>query len=896
MSQNYYQLPVDEVLKAFRTSLQGLSTEEAQRRLKEYGPNEVVREKKKSPLALFLSQFTNFLVVVLIIAGLISAYLGDYVESIAIFAIVLMAGVLGFVQEYRAEKALEALKALSAPTARVIRDGKEDVVQAREIVPGDIVVLYAGDRVPADGRLIEAINLRVDEAILTGESVPVEKSANPILQENPSISERYNMVFSGTVVVNGRGLMVATATGMNTEFGKIAHMLGEVEEKKTPLQVNLDRTSKLIGTFALILCAIISGVGIARGYDVLEMFVWGVALAVAIIPEALPAVVTISLALGVRRMVKRQALIRKLHAVETLGCVTYICSDKTGTLTKNEMTVQKLWVNRKVIEVSGVGYTPEGEFKLDGRPFPKDEEHLQMLLKAAILCNDSELFYSEEDKKWKIKGDPTEGALVVVAKKAGLDKKELERLYPRVDEVPFDSERKMMTTVHSLDDKRLLICSKGAPEVILNKCSHIFYEGKIHELTQGERLEVLEAAQSMAKSALRVIGAAYRILSKSSYSASSVEKELIFLGLLGMIDPPRDEAKPAIQTCMTAGIKPVMITGDHKITAEAIARELGILTNGEVVSGAELEVMSDEELERRVERIEVYARVNPESKLRIVKALQKRGHVVAMTGDGVNDAPALKQADIGIAMGVTGTEVAKEASDMVLLDDNFATIVAAVEEGRTIYANIRKYLVYLLTGNSGTVVGLTSALVAGLPVPLSAVQVLFINLLMDGAPAVALSVEPPEPDVMKKPPRNPKESVFNRYALTFIPLMGIWIGLCALFLFIYQLKTADLTKAMTVFFAGIICMRLANSLNCRSEDASLFKLGLFTNRWLILALISSLTFMLLAIYVPFLSKVFNTVPLGFTDWLMVGASTLSVVILDEIHKLLKGYKKVKHKA
>jgi len=892
VSQSYFQLSVDEVLKALQTSLQGLSTEEAQRRLKEYGANEVVREKKKSPLLLFLSQFTNFLVVILIVAAFISAYLGDYVESIAIFAIVLMAGVLGFVQEYRAEKALESLKALSAPTARVIRDGKEHVVQAREIVPGDIVVLHAGDRVPADGRLIEAINLRVDESILTGESVPVEKNADPILQDNLPVSERYNMVFSGTVVVNGRGLMVATATGMNTEFGKIAHMLGEVEEKKTPLQVNLDRTSKLIGTFALILCAIISGIGIARGYDVLEMFIWGVALAVAIIPEALPAVVTISLALGVRRMVKRQALIRKLHAVETLGCVTYICSDKTGTLTKNEMTVQKVWVDRKVIEVTGVGYFPEGEFKTDGKPFPKDDEHLQMLLKVAVLCNDSELFYSEEDKKWKVKGDPTEGALVVAAKKAGLDKMELERLYPRIDEIPFDSERKMMTTVHTLDEETLLICSKGAPEVILHKSSHILQEGKICELTQGEREAVLEAAQSMAKSALRVIGVAYRILSRSSYSDSSLESGLIFLGLLGMIDPPRDVAKPAIQTCKQANIKPVMITGDHKITAEAIARELGILTNGEVISGVELEAMSDEELERRVERIEVYARVNPASKLRIVKALQKRGHVVAMTGDGVNDAPALKQADIGVAMGITGTEVAKEASDMILLDDNFATIVAAVEEGRTIYANIRKYLVYLLTGNTGTVVGLTSALVAGLPVPLSAVQILFINLLMDGAPAVALSVEPPEPDVMKKPPRDPKESIFNRYALTFIPLMGLWIGLCALFLFIYQLKTADLAKAMTAFFAGIICMRLANALNCRSEDTSLFKLGLFTNKWLVIALLSSLTLMLLAIYVPFLSKVFNTVPLSFTDWLMIGALALSVIILDEIHKLLKNKHRV----
>lgn len=887
--KQYYSLTIEDVLTRLSSSLHGLSHEEARQRLEKFGPNELIKKKKESPLLLLLAQFTNFLVVILIIAAAISAFLGDVVEFITIMAIVIMAGVLGFVQEYRAEKALEALRRLAAPTAKVLRGGKEEEIPARQLVPGDIVLLRTGDKVPADGRIIEAINLKIDEAVLTGESVSIEKTINPIEEKKVSTGDQKNMAFFGTIVTYGRGKFVVTATGMQTEFGKIADMLQEVEEKKTPLQVSMDRTSKSIGIFALILCGIIALFGVIRGYPILEMFVWGVALAVAVIPEALPAVVTISLALGVRRMVKRHALIRKLPSVETLGCVTFICSDKTGTLTRNEMTVRKLWVNNKFIDVSGSGYIPEGEFFSDGKPYSHVDPHLQILLRIGALCNDAELIFKEKEGIWDIKGDPTEGALIVVAEKADLKQFELINYHKRIDEVPFTSERKRMTTVHSAPNGERLAYSKGAPEVILSTCKYIYSDGsKERELTQEDREAILNAAHDMASQALRVVGMSYKnIKTGGTYTKENIEEDMVFVGLAGMIDPPREEVKEAVKICEEAGIKPLMITGDHKITAMAIGKELGILRTGEAVSGVDLDSMSDEELEKRVEKIEVCARVSPEHKIRIVKALQKKGHIAAMTGDGVNDAPALKQADIGVAMGITGTDVSKEASDMVLTDDNFASIVSAVEEGRTIFANIRKYLVYLLTGNMGSVFGMVAALFAGLPLPLSAVQILFINLLMDGAPAVALSVEPPEPGVMKKPPRNTKESIFNRYALTFIPLMGLWIALCALGLFVYNLQSDNLQKAMTVFFATIISMRLMNALNCKSADISLFKLGIFSNKWLILAIMSSFLLMLAAIYVPPLRLAFGTVPLTSSDWLMIAGAAFSVIVVDEIHKAIK---------
>lgn len=888
----WHSIEAELVLKELDTDIHnGLTNEEAERRLERYGYNELIEKKKESPLLLLLSQFTNFLVVILLIAAGISAVMGDVVEFIAIMTIVLMAGVLGFVQEYKAEKSLEALKQMAAPTTSVIREGKEEEIPAKELVPGDIVLIRAGDRIPADARLIESMSLQMDEAPLTGESTPVEKNITPFKEDTP-VGDRKNMAFFGTTATYGRGKAVVTSTGMKTEFGEIAGMLQEVEKKKTPLQVNLDRTSKFLGIFALILCGLIAVVGIVRGYPVLEMFVWGVALAVAVIPEALPAVVTISLALGVRRMVCRNALIRKLPSVETLGSVSVICSDKTGTLTKDEMTVKKLYINNTLIDVSGTGYTPEGEFYADGKPFPHQQDpHLQTLLRISALCNDTELIYHKNEGLWEIKGDPTEGALVVVAAKGGIWRNEANSYYRRYNEIPFSSERKRMTTLHTASNE-MIAFSKGAPEVILGGCKYILEDGHEKPLTREDRERIFDVAEQMASQALRVIGLSYKKLETDDVCPiEAVEQDMVFTGLAGMIDPPRDEVKDSINICEEAGIKPVMITGDHKTTAVAIAGELRMLRKGEeAITGIELDELSQEEFEKKVEKIRVYARVSPAHKLQIVEAFQKREQIVAMTGDGVNDAPALKAADIGVAMGITGTDVSKEASDMVLTDDNFASIVSAVEEGRTVFANIRKYLVYLLTGNMGSVIGLTIAMLSGLPLPMNAIQILFINLLMDGAPAVALSVEPPEPGVMKKPPRPKNESIFNRYALIFIPLMGIWLAMWALGLFIYTLNTHSMEKAMTMFFATIITLRLMNALNCRSPEFSLFKLGFFTNRWLLIAMVSSFILMLSAIYVPFLQKAIKTAPLTSGDWMLIAAAAISVIAVDEIHKFIKARK------
>lgn len=881
-----HALSIEETLEVFQTRLEGLTEEEVQERLKVYGYNELIEKKKKSPLILLLRQFTNFLVLILLVASGISLIFGELVDFVTILLIVILSGVLGFIQEYKAEEALEALKKIAVPMATVLRGGLEKRIPAKEIVPGDIVLVSAGDKVPADCRIIEAINLQVDEAPLTGESTPVEKDLSSLPEETP-LGDRKNMLFYGTVVTYGRGKGVVVATGMQTEFGKIAGLLQEVEERKTPLQENLDKTSKSLGFYILILCGLIAVLGIFKGHPLWQMFLWGVALAVAVIPEALPAVVTISLALGVKRMVKRHALIRKLPAVETLGSVSVICSDKTGTLTKNEMTVTKIWLNNTFLEVTGTGYVPEGQFLINGKPLSKKREDLELLLKAGVLCNDASLVW--EENRWKILGDPTEGALIVLGAKAKFFKDALIATYPRVGEIPFTSERKRMTTVHIISQGEKVVFCKGAPEVLLSFCDYLLVDNCEKRLTESEKERIREIVIEMAKEGLRVIGLAYKVLKAHQslkISEKEIEKELILIGLVGMIDPPREEAKEAVKICQSAGIKPVMITGDHKITAMAIAKELGILREGEkAFSGEELERISEKELEAEVENISVYARVSPEHKLKIVKAFQSKNRIVAMTGDGVNDAPALKAADIGIAMGITGTDVAKEASDMILLDDNFATIVAAVEEGRTIFTNIRKYLVYLLTGNMGTVVGLTLALLAGLPLPLVAVQILYINLLMDGAPAVALGVEPSEPGIMNKPPRDPKEGIFNRYALLFIPLMGTFIGLWALGFFVYTLNTHSLPKAMTMFFATIITLRLVNALNCRSSEVPIFKLGLFTNRWLILALLSSFGLMLLAIYLPFMQKAFKTYPLSLKDWLMIGGAAFSVFTVEELRKM-----------
>jgi Ca2+-transporting ATPase len=745
VSSPWHTLPVEDVFSLLQSNPAGLTSAEAARRLAQYGPNELQETRRISPWAILLEQFKNILIIILLIAVGLSAILGHGVEAIAITVIVLFAVGLGFIQEYRAERAIEALRQMAAPTATVLRDGDDVELPARNLVPGDVILLEAGDRVPADARLIEAINLQVEEAALTGESVPVEKHTAPLADPRLGVGDRKNMVYAGTVVTYGRGRAVVVATGMQTEFGQIAQMLQTIEIGRTPLQENLDKVGHTLARAALVIVLLIVALGLLRGQPLLEMFIFGIALAVAVVPEALPAVVTISLAIGVQRMARRNALVRRLSAVETLGCTSVICSDKTGTLTRGEMTARRIFVAGRFLDVSGVGYEPQGTFSENGRVVEPTMPALQALLRGAMLASDARL--AQTDGRWVVKGDPTEGALVVAAAKAGLQKTDLDQRFPRVHEIPFTSETKRMTTLHETGNG-VVAYSKGAPEVILDSCTWEWTDEGPAPLDGGRREAILQVAQQMASDALRVLAVAY----KPDARPENAEQEMTLLGLVGMIDAPRPEAKAAIQVCREAGIKPVMITGDHPVTAQAVARELGLLTSERVVIGAELDMMSDADLERDVENIAVYARVSPAHKLRVVTALQKKDHVVAMTGDGVNDAPALKQADIGVAMGITGTDVTKEAAAMTLTDDNFASIVAAVEEGRAIFGNIKKYLMYLLSSNIGEIGLMAGATLLGLPLPLTAVQILYVNLATDGLPALALSVDPPEPDMMRRPP------------------------------------------------------------------------------------------------------------------------------------------------
>ncbi|MBT9168408.1 MAG: Calcium-transporting ATPase 1 [Syntrophomonadaceae bacterium] len=891
---DWYRLTIKEVIETLGTGESGLTTQEARARLLKFGPNQIREGEKASPWKIFLGQFKSFLILVLIIAAVISAMIGKHLEAIAIMAIVILAGGLGFVQEYQAERALEALKKMAALKARVIREGQEKEIAASDLVPGDVISLRTGDRVAADARLLEAINLKVDEASLTGESQAVDKSNQVIQEQNVSLGDRNNMVFMGTNVTYGRGQAVVVATGMQTEFGKIAQMLGEIEEKQTPLQISIDRVARWIGIFALTVSLLVGLLGVIQGHPLLEMFVWTVALAVAIVPEALPAVMTMTLAIGVHRMVKRHALIRKLQAVETLGAVSIICSDKTGTLTEDQMTVRKIWANHRFIEVSGAGYEPSGNFSAEEGLLDSNDEHLKLLLSASVLCNDSQL--SNEKGLWTIKGDPTEGALVVAATKAKIDVRELRRKIPRMDEIPFSSERKRMTTIH-LNHEGNIAYSKGAVEIILQTCDFIYQEGKEREITPKDKEVILKDAYSMSQESLRVLGIAYRKLD-STYSKDEVEFHMVFLGAVGMIDPPRRGVKEAVESCRKAGIKVIMITGDHKLTAVAIAQELGILENGRVLTGTELDALTEKEFERIVEDVQVYARVSPAHKLRIIDALAKKGKVVAMTGDGVNDAPALKKADIGVAMGITGTDVSKEASAMILTDDNFVSIVKAVEEGRTIFANIRKFLTYLLAGNMGAVFAYVVALLLKLPLPLTALQILYINLIMDGPKAVALGLEPPEPGIMEQPPRNPKVNIFSRQSLGYILGGGFWIGVVALGVFVWTLGSGSsgdfqrlsehqLQYAMTMFFVTLTMVRTFHAFNCRSMDTSVFKLGLLSNKWLILAFFVTILTILPILYVPFLQNIFKVVPLNLKDWLIATSVSVTVLIVVEIVKLLQ---------
>lgn len=865
---------VDELTIRYETSPDGIAIAEAEKRLLSYGPNLLRASEGTTPWRLLADQFRNVLILTLLAATVLSAFLGHAVEAVAIAVIVLLAVLLGFVQEFRAEQAIEALKKMAAPNARVLRAGIETVIPASSIVPGDIVLIAAGDRIPADGRLIESFNLRVEEASLTGESLASGKDAAIVLPGETLIGDRRNMVFAGTAAAYGRGRAIVTATGMQTEFGRIAGMLQTVDTGRTPLQKNLDQVGKSLARAALVIVVAIVGLGLFRGQPFVEILVFGVALAVAVVPEALPAVVTISLALGVQRMAKRNALMRRLPAVETLGSTTVICSDKTGTLTRDEMTVRALYADGMMAKVSGSGYRPEGTVTLpDGstvltKPFIR-------LLESGALCNDARL-EPEDGGEWAIAGDPTEAALIVAARKAGIDIDSLKTGYPRIDEAPFSSEAKRMVTVHR-DGDSILSIVKGAPEVIIPACREMLASSGNVPMDGRQAAMAMEAAEAMGREALRVLAVAVR---EGAHDTAAGDG-LLLLGLAGMIDPPRSEARDAVARCLEAGIRPVMITGDHPVTAQAIAAELGILRQGRVVTGVELQEFDDARLRREAGGIDVFARVAPEHKLRIVEALQAGGEVVAMTGDGVNDAPALKKADIGISMGIAGTDVSREASAMTLTDDNFSTIVAAVEEGRGIFDNVRKYLTYLLSSNIGELGLMAGATIMGIPLPLTAVQILYVNLATDGLPALALAVDPPEPEIMKRPPNDPKKGIFTRPVVALMLAGGLWSTVVNLVLFQWARQSGrSLREAMTMTFVSLVLIQFFKAYNFRSQTVSVSRKP-FANRWLNLAIVWELVMLVAIIHVPFIAAPFSTFRMPLDDWLIVLLCSLTVIPVIE---------------
>jgi len=902
----WHAADIDSVLGSLGTARRGLSGEEAQRRLERYGPNELREERRVTPLEIFLDQFKSILIIILIISAIASAYISmrkgePYTDTYVIFAIVVMNAVLGFVQEYRAEQAVEALKRMVAPHVIALRDGREASIDSRSLVPGDVILLEAGSRVPADARLLEAANLQVDEAPLTGESTPVVKRLG-VLQPDVGVSDRRNMVFMGTIVTGGRAVAVVTTTGMRTEFGKIAGMVQAVDVEAPPLKQKMERMGRQLGVISVVLTIFVFLIGVlVHEADLETMFMMAVSMAVSAIPEGLPAVLTITLALGVSKMARQKAIVRKLASVETLGSTTVICSDKTGTLTRNEMTVTRVASRDRIIDVTGAGYAPRGEFAIDGDALdPRADGDLELLLRIGALCNDAHL--QENSDGWIIFGDPTEGALVVAAAKAGLEQDGLKERYPRVGEFPFDSGRKRMSTVHATPDGGKVVYVKGAPEIILERSVGIYEAGAVRPLGEADRERVLSTMRGMARDALRVLAMAYRELPADveEFEMDEVESRLIFVGLVGMIDPPRKEVPPAIRLCKQAGIRSVMVTGDHRLTAVAIAREIGLLEDEaahSVLTGADLSAMSDDDLDEVIEEVRVFARVSPEHKMRIAQSLKRRGHIVAMTGDGVNDAPALKAADIGVAMGIKGTDVTKEASDMVLEDDNFATIVRAVEGGRHIYDNISKYIRLMLAANFDEFMEITVVTLLGLPLPFLPIHVLWVNLVTDGLPAVALSVDPKDPDLMRYPPRDPDEGVLSRF-WRFILFASIvdFISDFVPFLWVYSM-TGDPVHARTVSFTSIVFFEFFLAYQCRSETHHIFALGwkgLTENKMLFVSVAVSVALQLAIVYLPPLQKLFHVAPLTpFQLGICVLGALTALLILPG--KLIKRRRYVAHR-
>ena len=949
----WYALKAEDVLGHLKVQNEGLASEEVEKRLGQYGPNQLNEALRPGFLALLWAQLNNFVVILLIVASVISALLGDYLEAAAIMAIVVLNSVLGIVQEQRAEQALAALKKLAAPEAQVLRDGVRRSVPSTHLVPGDIVFLEAGNFIPADIRLLEAVNLRVEEASLTGESLPVQKNAASVLEKNVPLGDRKNTAFMGTLVNYGRGRGVVTSTGMRTQLGLIATMLQSVETEETPLQRRLDQLGRSLSVGSLILVTVVFIVALINqtnigelfsspleylrefAQEITDVFIIAISLAIAAVPEGLPAVVTISLALGMREMIQRHALIRKLSSVETLGSATVICSDKTGTLTQNEMTVTRLWVDGQFVSLSGSGYSPKGEFQVDG--VKVDVTQYPAILSAlwlGLINNDATIETTGENESqqtYRIIGDPTEGALLVAAAKAGAIHLEIDEAYPRENEVPFDSERKRMITIHSVLDPQPddlspfsnekhkdwdVIVVKGAPDIVLDLCTQ--YQGMNDEpllMTKEAKERILAANDAMTKDALRVIGLAYRLDrdvpdDPEQIKADELEKNLVFVGLTGMIDPPRTEVKPALERARHAGIRTVMITGDFPNTAKAIAEAIGLLRPGKkVLTGAQLDELNDDELKHIIEDTDVFARVSPEHKMRIVNALQANDEIVAMTGDGVNDAPAIKRADIGVAMGITGTDVAKETADMVLTDDNYASIVAAVEQGRIIYSNIRKFVFFLLSSNVAEIMIIFLATLAGLPSPLTAIQLLWLNLITDGAPALALAMEKGDPDIMDQKPRAKSEPIVNRSMSVGIIVQTITQTGAVLGAFIMGLawhleagavipkgmnllnvvlshdwRGIDVRSAETMAFVTLSLAELFRAYTVRSERASIFKLGLFSNKWMQYAVGLSILLLILVCTVPFLQPIFNTHFLNSKEWGVVIGLALLPAVAEEITK------------
>ncbi len=950
-SQAWHALSADEVLKNLEVHENGLTSEQVAHRLAQYGHNQLLEAPRPTFWHMLWEQLNNFVVILLIVASIISAFLGDYVEAAAIMAIVVLNAVLGIVQEQRAEEALAALKRLAAPDAQVLRDGRRQSVPARDLVPGDIVFLEAGNYVPADVRLLEAVNLRVEEASLTGESLPVQKNAASVLEKHVPLGDRKNTAFMGTLVSYGRGRGVVVSTGMHTQLGLIATMLQTVETEETPLQRRLDQLGKTLSIASLILVAIVFIVALVNYTDigglfsnpldyfkeyageVTEVFIIAISLAIAAVPEGLPAVVTISLALGMREMIRRHALIRKLSSVETLGSATVICSDKTGTLTQNEMTVTRMWADGQYIEITGTGYVPRGDFLIDNQPV--DITRYPAALTAlwlGVLNNDAEIEItgeSDSQQTFRIVGDPTEGALLVAAAKAGTLPVDVKQAYPRENEVPFDSERKRMITIHEVSEPHPedispfysdevrnwgVIAVKGAPDLVLDLCTRYqTMDNQSAPLTEEQRQRILAANDALTKDALRVLGVAYRVEKDvheltGDVQVDDLERDLVFVGLLGMIDPARAEVKPALANASEAGIRTVMITGDYPNTARAIAETIGLLRPGHKVStGAELDKMDDATLQREIQHTDVFARVSPEHKMRIVDALQANDEVVAMTGDGVNDAPAIKRADIGVAMGITGTDVAKETADMVLTDDNYASIVAAVEQGRIIYSNIRKFVFFLLSSNVAEIMIIFLATLAGLPAPLTAIQLLWLNLVTDGAPALALAMEKGDPDIMQQKPRSKREPIINRSmglgiviqtitqtsaVLTAFALGLYWhidqslpagvnpiVGLIQ-----HDWRGVDVQTAETMAFLTLSLCELFRAYTVRSERASLVTIGVFSNKYMQYAVGLSIGLLLLVCSVPFLQPIFNTHFLALNEWLIVVGLALVPAASEEITK------------